>query len=311
MSRDYSKSPHFRTGGVKLVLDGSPQGRSAWFRAPYVKPPDGQQCGYRGVANYPLEDHKKGEERLTELLIEAYKKEWQVIVHANGDAAIDQWIRVEHAARRAVPANEDRRTVLIHGQFLQRDQIESVRDLKIFPSLFPMHTFYWGDWYVDILGEQRANFISPTKAVQDQNMMFSIHSDAPVTKPNSMRLLDSAVNRTTRKPIVLGKDQRIDPIVALKALTIWPAYQHFEENTKGSIEVGKNADLVVLNRDPMHMDRRSIICIQILQTIKNGEQVYPKNGETPLYRDGPGAGEKKYKTCADEQKLLRPPNGAD
>jgi predicted amidohydrolase YtcJ len=184
--------------------------------------------------------------------------------------------------------------VLIHGQFLRADQIVAedaylrskgidLLGLDIFPSLFPMHTFYWGDWYSHIVGSARAEFISPAKAVQDKGMKFSIHSDAPVTgAPNSMRILDSAVNRTTRprggKSTVLGPDQRISPIVALKAMTIWPAYQYFEEKTKGSIEKGKNADFVVLSQNPLTVARENLICIQILQTIRGGEKIYENKG---------------------------------
>ncbi|MEA2601642.1 MAG: hypothetical protein QOF89_2634 [Acidobacteriota bacterium] len=294
ISRTYNKN-HVRIGGVKLVLDGSPQGRSAWFKESYKIPPVGQDDKYKGVANYPDETSEKW---LAKLMIQAYQKQWQVMLHANGDAAIQQLIDISRneAVQKAAANDSDRRTVLIHGQFLQRDQIEPIKDLKIFPSLFPMHTFYWGDWYVDILGPDRAKFISPTKAVQDKGMKFSIHSDAPVTKPNSMRLLDSAVNRTTRNGYVLGEDQRISPIVALKALTIWPAYQHFEEKTKGSIEVGKKADFVVLGEDPLsHVPRNTLIHTQIVQTFKNGKVVYDmEEQKKPEWVPG-----KKYQDCVD------------
>jgi len=293
-SHTYEEHGHFRTGGVKLALDGSPQGRSAWFTEAYSEWPTDEKEGYRGNGNIPDDAELKA------LLNGAYQEHWQVIVHANGDAAIDQLIKAERAAQESESMRkEDRRTVLIHGQFLRgvpkpgdprEDQIKALSDLHIFPSLFPMHTFYWGDWYLKILGKERADFISPTKAVQDAGMMFSIHSDAPITKPNSMRLLDSAVNRTTRSGVVLGgvkkdeKDQRISPIVALKAMTIWPAYQHFEEKTKGSIEVGKLADFVILSQNPLTVSHRDLICIRILQTIKGGEVVYPKK-EDPIVTD--------------------------
>jgi predicted amidohydrolase YtcJ len=265
----------FRVAGIKLVLDGSPQGRSAWFTEPYVLPPDGK-TGYKGQPNIQDAD-------VIKFMADAYKQDRQLLVHVNGDAAIDQLIRAEHAARNELEKQQvpvkDRRTVLIHGQFLRANQIESIKYLKFFPSLFPMHTYYWGDWYREIVGPERAAFISPTRALQDAGMMFSIHSDAPVTPPDSMRLLDSAVNRITRTGYVLGKDQRISPIVALKALTLWPAYQHFEEKTKGSIEVGKLADFAVLSHNPMKLktdeERMNLLCIQIIDTIKSGQSVYP------------------------------------
>lgn len=303
-SMDYDH--HVRLGGVKLTIDGSPQGRSASFTKPYLKRPDGTPEGYSGIPNYPVEIVP----RLKKLLVLAYQQNWQVFMHANGDAALDQVLMVERYAQATVPERDGerkRRTVLIHGQFLRDDQILAIRNLGIFPSLFPMHTFYWGNWYVDIVGWDRARFISPTRAVQDAKMRFSIHSDAPVTKLSSMRLLDSAVNRTTYhepdQPFrVMGEDQRVSPIVALKALTIWPAYQHYEDERKGSIRAGKVADLVILSHNPLRIEPRNLQCIAIVQTIKDGEKIYP------MSRDDEADVEKAvkdYETCAKPPKENR------
>lgn len=266
MSRDYTN--HFRIGGVKLTFDGSPQGKTAWFTQPYFQSPEGQPADYAGE---PIFSSDEEPVRLAKM---AYANSWQLLVHANGDAAIDQLIRVAGAAEAAFPG-EDRRTVLIHGQYLRADQISALSQLGIFPALYPMHTFYWGDWHrTSVAGPERAEFISPTGAVLGAGMKFSIHSDAPVTFPNSMRLLDSAVNRTTRTGYVLGPQQRIEPLVALKAMTLWPAYQHFEEDTKGSIEVGKVADFVVLSENPLGVERARLIDINVVETIKAGESIY-------------------------------------
>jgi predicted amidohydrolase YtcJ len=108
----------------------------------------------------------------------------------------------------------------------------------------------------------------------ENGMKFSIRSDAPVTFPNSMRILDSAVNRTTRTGYVLRPKQRIEPLIALKAMTIWPAYQHFEEKTKGPIEAGKVADLVILSDNPLTIERARIVNIKVPETIKDGQSIY-------------------------------------
>ena len=89
-----------------------------------------------------------------------------------------------------------------------------------------------------------------------------------------MRVLDSAVNRTTRSRYVLGALHRLSPEVALKALTIWPAYQHFEEGSKGSLEVGKLADFVILDRNPLTVPPAMIKDIRVLETIKEGNTVF-------------------------------------
>ena len=204
----------------------------------------------------------------------AYENNWQMLTHTNGDAAIDQLITIASETADAFPG-EDRRTVMIHGQFLREDQVAAIDDLGIFPSLYPMHTFYWGDWHRDsVAGPERAENISPTGWLLDRDIKFSIHSDAPVTFPNSMRILDSAVNRTTRSGAILGKTQRLRPMDALKAMTIWPAYQHFEESSKGSLEIGKLADIVILDENPLTIDPAKLSSIKVVQTIKEGVSVY-------------------------------------
>jgi predicted amidohydrolase YtcJ len=259
---------HFRVGGVKLTFDGSPQGKTAWFTKPYYKVPEGQKPDYAGYPAFPNSDEAQAYVDM------AYKNHWQLMVHANGDAAIDELIKTVTVAQAKYGAGE-RRTVLIHGQYLRADQIPALKQLGIIPALYPMHTYYWGDWHrQSVAGPERAAFISPTAAVYKAGMKFTIHSDAPVTFPNSMRILDSAVNRTTRTGFVLGPDQRISPMLALHAMTLWPAYQHFEEASKGSIEVGKRADLVILDKDPLTVPRATLKDIKVIETIKDGKSVY-------------------------------------
>ena len=266
MSRNYTD--HFRIGGVKLTFDGSPQGKTAWFTKPYFQVPAGQKPDYAGYPAFP----KPGEAQ--NWVDMAYRNNWQLLIHANGDAAIDQLIATVGAAQKQF-GGDDRRTVMIHGQYLRADQIPQIKTLGVFPALFPMHTFYWGDWHrQSVAGPERAEFISPTRAVLDAGMKLSIHHDAPVTFPNSMRVFDSAVNRTTRSGHVLGPGQRLTPMEALKAMTIWPAYQHFEEATKGSLEPGKVADMVILDKNPLLVPHRSIKDIKVMETIKGGVSLY-------------------------------------
>jgi predicted amidohydrolase YtcJ len=265
MSGNYHN--RFRIGGVKLTFDGSPQGKTAWFTKPYLVAPTGQTDDYSG---YPAFDDKEA----YQLMQLAYKNRWQLLVHANGDAAIDQLLKLVEKANNEEPLG-DHRTVMIHGQFTRKDQIERLKTLGIFPALYPMHTFYWGDWHRDsVAGSKRANNISPTGWFLEKEMRFTIHSDAPVTFPNSMRILDSAVNRVTRSGKVLGEEHRLSPLNALKAITIWGAYQHFEEHIKGSIEKGKQADFVVLDSNPLKIPTYKIKDIKVLQTINDDKTIY-------------------------------------
>jgi len=268
LSQDYKN--RFRIGGVKLNFDGSPQGKTAWLTEPYFKPPSGQPETYLGYPTFT-------DEQANHYMETAFENNWQVLTHANGDAAIDQFINAVAGAIEK-HGEADRRTVLIHGQTIRQDQIDRLKDLDIFPSLYPMHTFYWGDWHAEsVLGQPRADFISPTQAARKAGLMFSTHHDAPVALPSSFRVLDATVNRTTRSNKVLGKDQRVDPYTALRAMTAWPAHQHFEEGRKGSLSVGKQADLVILTANPLKIPRKDLINLAVVKTISRGETVYQRD----------------------------------
>ncbi|WP_205601728.1 amidohydrolase [Sphingobacterium sp. xlx-130] len=259
----------YRIGGVKLTLDGSPQGKTAWLTQCYHVNPVGQKGCYKG---YPVMNDAKADEYVEM----AFKNKWQILCHTNGDAAIDQYLRAV-AGAEAKYAYDDHRTVIIHAQTLRKDQIPTLVKLKILPSLFPMHTYYWGDWHAEsVLGEPRADYISPCRDVIDAGLTITSHHDAPVTFPNSMRVMDATVNRVTRSGKILGADQRITPYEALESLTSWAAYQYFEEKSKGTLTVGKLGDLVVLDKNPLKIDPLKIHTIQVLESIKEGKTVYKK-----------------------------------
>ncbi|MDW4548562.1 amidohydrolase family protein [Defluviimonas sp. D31] len=259
----------YRVAGMKITFDGSPQGRTAWRTTPYLLPPDGQEEGYKG---YPAIPDKQV---IADLIDEAYQKDWPVHVHANGDAAIDQMIEAIRRSQEKYGLG-DRRISLIHGQFLRKDQIPDLKELQIFPSLFPMHTFYWGDWYDQIIGPDLAQQISPMRSVLDAGLIASSHTDAPVALPNLMQVMWATVNRTSRSGKVMGPDERVTPVEGLKAITIWGAYQHFEDGTKGSLEIGKLADMVILSDNPLTIDPAKINTIQVMETIKEGVTVFTR-----------------------------------
>ena len=257
----------FRVGGAKLTIDGSPQGFTALRDKPYYNPPAGYRADYKGYASATPD-------QVFEAVDWAFENGVQILVHANGEGASDMLIGAVDTATGKF-GQADRRPVLIHGQFLRQDQVEDYDRLGVFPSLFPMHTFYWGDWHRDrTVGPVAADNISPTGWVRARGMMFSSHHDAPVAFPDSMRILDATVTRRSRSNDIIGPDQRVDVITALKAMTLWPAYQHFEEDRKGSLEPGKLADLVILSEDPTAIDPELLDTIKVAETIKEGETIY-------------------------------------
>lgn len=265
VSRAYSE--HFRIGGAKLGLDGSPQGKTAWLTEPYQVPPQGRAADYRG---YP----KLTDAEADEYVDGFFAKGIPVIAHANGDAAADQLIAAVKKANEA-RGKADRRTVMIHAQTVREDQIEQMKAEGIMPSYFASHVFFWGDWHRDsVLGPKRGARISPLASTLAHGLPFTIHNDPPVVPPDMMRLAWAAVNRLTRSGKTLGEAQKISPWDALKAMTINGAYQYFEEDSKGSLEPGKLADLVILSENPLKADPAAIKDIRVIETIKEGVSVH-------------------------------------
>lgn len=268
-SRDYTG--HYRIGGMKVTLDGSPQGRTAWRTRPYLLPPDGQGPEYAGYPAIP------NDSMVQAIFEKGYRNNWQILVHTNGDAAMDQMIR---ALRPNVEkyGKGDRRHTLIHGQYIRFDQLDAFKELDVSLSLFPLHTFYWGDWHKQLIGDSLGNLISPTRTALEKGLPLTIHTDAPVALPNLMRVLWTAVQRSSRSGAVIGEAERLTPYEALQAITSWSARQHFEEDRKGTLEVGKLADLVILDRDPLAVAPDAIKDIQVLETIKEGVTVFRRKG---------------------------------
>jgi predicted amidohydrolase YtcJ len=266
-SRTYDN--HYRIGGMKLTLDGSPQGRTAWRTQPYLIPPDGAKEGYHGYPAIP------NDSMVIAIYEKGFKNNWQIQTHANGDAAMDQMIRTIKPAVDKY-GNTNRRNVLIHGQYVREDQLDSFKELDIIASLFPLHTFYWGDWHKEIIGDSLGNKISPTRTALNKGLKITIHTDAPVALPNLMRMVGISVERKSRSGQLIGANEKLTPYEALKAITIWSAYQHFEEHTKGTLEEGKLADMVILDKNPLKVSEDEIKEIIVLETIKEGVSVYKK-----------------------------------
>ncbi len=260
----------FRIGGVKMMLDGSPQGRTAYLSKPYDEGPPGARPDY--VA-YPVLSAEKYNSAIATLIEHGVP----VLAHANGDGAIDMMIAGVEAALDGVDKIPDHRSVIIHAQLMREDQLHKVKQFGLLPSCYAAHPFFWGDWHRKSFGEARAAFISPSARTAELGIPFTIHNDSPVVPPDIMRLLWIAVNRETRSGFVLGEDQRLTPMQAIHAVTLGAAYQYFEEDIKGSITRGKQADLVVLDRNPLTVDPSEIKDIKVLETFARGRSIYSRN----------------------------------
>ena len=257
----------FRVAGVKFSLDGSPQGRTAWVTEPYDEGPPGAPPDYRAYGTLAPDLYKAGAARLIERRV-------PIIVHANGDAAIDLMLDGVAEAVAGADPMPDHRAVIIHAQLMRADQVDRAAELRVVPSFFSAHAFFWGDWHVRSFGAARGSNVSPARWAIERGVRFTMHNDAPIVPPDIMRLVSIAVNRTTRSNRVLGPEQRLTVREALHAVTLGAAYQYFEEDAKGSITAGKRADLVVLERNPLTADPRELEHIRVVETFSRGRSVF-------------------------------------
>lgn len=252
---------HFKLGGLKIFLDGSPQGRTAWLRAPYAQSTD--YCGYPTLTD----------EEVAYYVRLAAREDLQLLAHCNGDAAAAQYL---HACSEIDNEGYDIRKirpVLVHGQLLGPDQLPELKRLGIIPSFFAAHVYHWGDVHIQNFGLERASRISPAASALNQGVPFTFHQDTPVIEPDMLETIWCSVNRITKSGIRL--DAEAIPVQeALKAVTINAAFQYFEENEKGSIRPGKRADFVILDKNPLTVPSMELKNIRVLQTIKDGQCIY-------------------------------------
>jgi hypothetical protein len=251
---------------AKLFHDGSIQAETAYLSKPYFVQLKNAAPDFRG---WPI----RSREDLIRLVKELHKMGLQIAIHGNGDAAIDDILFAYEAAQNEFP-RPDARHVVVHAQTSREDQLDKMKELGVIPSFFVVHTYYWGDRHTEIfLGPERAARISPAKSAFQRGLPFTLHTDTPVTPIDPLFLAWSAVNRLSSSGRVIGAEQRISALQALRAITINSARQAFEEPTRGSIEPGKFADFAVLSGDPF-ASPNALKDIKVLETIVGGTSIY-------------------------------------
>lgn len=262
-------SPMLQLGSVKIVQDGSIQGYTGYLSEPYHVP-------FRGDPEYRAYP-RRSREALTQMVTEAHRAGHQIGIHGNGAAAIDDILHAFREAQREYP-RPDARHRIEHCQNVREDQLDQIKELGITPSFFVGHVYYWGDRHRDIfLGPERGARVSPLASAMKRGIRFTVHDDTPVTPVRPLQLVWVSVMRLTTSGQVLGPDQRIPVQQALRAITIDAAWQNFQEDIKGSIEAGKQADFVVLTDNPLTVDSAALRDIQVLETIVGGKSVFRRN----------------------------------
>lgn len=262
--QDYENA-RTRMPAIKLVADGSIQGYTGYLSQPYHQPYHGD-VAYRG---YPA----MSRETLFERVAQLHGAGYQLAIHGNGDASIEDILDAFEAAQQAHPV-QDPRMILIHAQMAREDQVARMKALGVTPSFFSAHTYYWGDRHRDIfMGPLRAANMSPARWAQDHGLRYSSHMDTPVTPMLPLQAVWSQVHRISHGGDVIGPEQRVDVMSALRAVTIDAAWQVFQDDRIGSLEPGKYADLVILSGNPLD-NPMGLRDLRVDQTLIGGATIF-------------------------------------
>ena len=254
-----------RVAGCKIVSDGSIQGITAALREPYHCDPNEQ-----GWLIYEQDE-------LNEIVMTLHQRGYQIATHANGDAAIDAILAAYENALRAIP-KVDHRFRIEHCQVCVPEHISKMRDLGVIPNFFPNHVYYFGDRHRDrFLGPDRVTHLDPIGSAIQAGIRPLLHSDCPVTPVNPLFCIQNAIARVTSSGKVLTEAERVATREAISMMTVNAAYGAFEENVKGSLEIGKLGDLVVLNHDPFQEAAHELGQIESAATVVGGQVMYQTN----------------------------------
>jgi len=184
----------------------------------------------------------------------------------------------------------DHRPVFIHGANIRGDQLARIKAVGAIPSFLTSSLSRQGDSVARLWGPERTAMANAANTFSKLGMPFTFSHDAPVSPiPSILELVDAGVNRIAPSGVVLGPDERVSPYVALRAVTAMAAYQIKEENSKGTLEAGKLADLVILDRNPLKVDSKAIKSIAVEETIKEGRTIFRKSASTASTAGDPGA----------------------
>lgn len=264
----FSSTDKVILAGGKEIQDGSLQGYTGYLSKPYYCSGTFDPA-YRG---YPTNEKAA----FVAEIVKAYQEEHQPVVHCNGDAALDDYLDALETAQNLYP-EKALRPVVIHCQTAREDQLDKIKALGAVPSFFVLHTYYWGDRHWNIfLGPERAARLDPVRSALERGIVCSTHCDTPITPQKPLLSIWAAVNRLSSTGNVIGAEQTISVMEALKTYTIYAAYQNFEEKARGSLEPGKYADLVILSENILECEKEKIRDIEVLETILAGQTVYKK-----------------------------------
>jgi predicted amidohydrolase YtcJ len=252
--------------GIKYITDGSTQGLTAALNDPYSYPKGSK---WSGALNYK-------DAEIYASMKSYFDQGWQISSHSNGDKAIDQALNSYAKLLAGNPKPQERRLRIEHFTVNHEAQVKKAVKLGVVPSFTIGHVNYWGAAFHDhIIGSERAKRIDPAGDFKRAGGRFTLHSDSPVSNVGPLNYVSEEVTRLWQLPPqkVLGPTQAVSVDDAIRAITIDAAYQIFADNIVGSLEVGKQADLVVLEKNPRTTPAADIRNIKVKETWIDGKPV--------------------------------------
>jgi len=261
----------FKIKGVKLYMDGSPYTGGAAFSEPYLNTDltlnrIGLKKNHQGSTNFTNDS-------LLTTLTNYHRNNYQIAIHAQGEVAIQGILDAFAKILYKYPRNNHRHRIE-HNALITKEQIAQAKELGITLSFFIDHIYYYGDKLEYIVGPNRAERFMPIQSAISAGHNATIHTDNPATPIDPFRAISTAIMRKTKnEKVILGENERISVYDALKSITINAAWQLFEDQNRGSISIGKTADLVILSHNPLKIKHEEIKNINIISTWIDGKKV--------------------------------------
>ncbi len=263
-----SRNDFYDIIGIKHWYDGSPYIGTMYLNEAYI---DSDLSNHK--LHIPNEHKGKAlinKDELKKFIIDYHKKDWQIAIHTQGDAAVNDVVNIYEELEKELDFSTSRHR-LEHGLLFPIDNIDRVKKLNLTPSFHINHLYYYGDALkASLIGKDRAEKILPLASVRDKDIKFTLHADQPMFESHPFRLIQTAVERKTSSGDTLGYNQKLTVMDAIKSLTLDAAWQINMETKIGSLEKGKYADFVILDKNPLKVDTNTLSKIKCLKTFING-----------------------------------------
>lgn len=272
--KEQNNDDFYKIIGLKMWYDGSPYSGSMFLRQPYIRSNftiDGINLSPHHTSHSLIK-----EDTLQEWIEKAHAKGYPVAVHAQGDIANDEVIGVFKKIHAKTPVNGYRNRIE-HCMLLPTEKLSDMKNMTLTPSFHINHLLFYGDFLrAEVLGEERANRIFPIQSTVAAGLPYSLHADMPQFVPNPLVLASTSVNRKTETGNIITENERVSVSEALKSITIYAAWQIHLEDKLGSIEKGKYADLVLLDKNPLKIAPEELGTVQVLQTWVAGNAIWKR-----------------------------------